>query len=153
MKTFERRTVIPATMTQVMAFHEAPGAIQKLTPPPIFITVQHNTRTSLISGDVDMTMWFGPLPVRWTARHERASREHGFQDRMISGPLAFWLHEHTFRTVEGGVEMTDRITYEHRAGGFWGIFTRLVFDGLPLRILFLYRHWRTRRLAPRMQLT
>lgn len=151
MKTFEHRTVIPATMEQVIAFHDAPGAIQRLTPPPIFVTIQRDARTSLTSGELDMTLWFGPLPVRWTARHERVSRENGFQDRMIRGPLAFWLHEHTFRKVEGGVELTDRVTYEHRKGGFWGIFTHLVFDGLPLRFLFLYRHQRTRALAPKVQ--
>ncbi len=148
---FERRTVIPATMAQVIGFHNQPNAIRLLTPPPVIIQMHHDGRKSLTDGELDFTLWFAALPVHWIARHEPASAESGFQDRMISGPMAFWLHEHRFRAVSGGVELTDHLTYEHRASGFWGIFTRLVFDGLPLHLLFIYRHWRTRTLAPKVK--
>ena len=94
-----------------------------------------------------MTLWFLVLPVAWTARHEPGPVETSFQDRMLSGPLEMWVHQHVFREVEGGVELHDHLTYAHREGGFWGVFTRLLFDGLPLRILFIYRHWQTKRIA------
>ncbi len=147
MKTFEQRSVIPTTLEQVYAFHNDRRAIRWLTPPFVLIRFHRDSRSSLTDGELEMTLWFLALPVRWTARHEPGPTGTSFQDRMLVGPLGMWVHQHLFREVPGGVELVDHLTYEHR-GGLWGIFTRLVFDGLPLRILFLYRHWQTRRIAP-----
>lgn len=152
MKTLEYRSLIPATLAQVEAFHNDLRVFAWLVPPPIIMRIHSDTRTSLTSGAIDFTLWFLLLPVRWTARHEPGPTEHSFQDRMMRGPLRVWVHQHSFRAVEGGTELIDRVTYEHKRG-LWGIFTRLFFDGLPLRLLFGYRHWRTRQQAPRLPQT
>lgn len=149
MPTFECKTVISATMQQVIAFHDDPRVFGWLVPPPIRMRIHKDTRSSLTAGDIDFTLWFLLLPVHWIARHEPGPTEHSFQDRMIEGPMRSWLHQHIFREVEGGVELADRVTYEHKSG-LWGVFTRLAFSGLALRFLFFYRHWQTRRLAPRL---
>lgn len=151
MKTFIHRSVIPATLEQITAFYEDPRILGWLTPPPIIMQVRSDKRTSLTSGELEFTLWFGPLPVRWKARHEPAAIEYAFVDRMIEGPVAYWVHQHGYRPVEGGIELTDEISIEHQKTGFWSLFTRLVFDGLPLRFLFIYRHLRTRWSAPRLQ--
>lgn len=136
---------MPTTIERMMAFHMDKRVLWKLTPPPILVHEVRNTRVGLTSGDVEFILWFGFIPARWLARHEPGPTPTSFVDRMIRGPVAYWEHQHVFREVEGGVELTDRITLAHKPGGFWGVFTRLFFDGLPLRILFTYRHWRTRR--------
>ncbi len=150
-KIFESKTIVKTTMSQMLAFHQDRRALAWLTPPPIFITIQRDARTSLTSGELEFTLWFAFLPVRWTARHESGSTPTAFCDVMMRGPMLRWEHQHVFREVDGGVELTDHLTYEHRASGFWSIFTRLMFDGLPLRLLFFYRHLRTRQLAPGYQ--
>lgn len=143
MPTFTHRSVIPTTMAQMIAFHEDRRAVAKLTPPPIFVRVHRNDLISLTDGEVEITLWFGLFPVRWIARHEPGPTETSFADRQIRGPLESWRHEHIFRQLEGGIELTDRVTYEHERGK-WGIFTRLFFNGFMLRFLFIYRHLRTR---------
>jgi ligand-binding SRPBCC domain-containing protein len=131
-------------MEAMVHFHEAPDALKVLTPPPLFVQMVRDARVSLTQGEVEFILWFGPLPIRWTARHEPGPTETSFIDRLLTGPMASWEHQHIFRTVDHGVELTDKITFAHKPG--WrGILTRLVFDGLPLRFLFWYRHWRTRR--------
>jgi ligand-binding SRPBCC domain-containing protein len=145
MPTYIHRSVIAATMRQMIAFHEHPNALRKLTPPPIFVQVHRDTRTSLTEGEVELTLWFGPIPAHWVARHEPGPTETSFADRQIRGPLESWRHEHIFREVESGVELTDRVTYEHRRRGWWGVFTRLFFNRVMLRMLFIFRHWRTWR--------
>jgi ligand-binding SRPBCC domain-containing protein len=106
--------------------------------------LHRDERRSLTEGDIEFSLWFGPIPIRWIARHEPGPTPHSFADSQIKGPLAYWRHEHIFNEVEGGVELTDRVTLAHKSG--WpGLVTRLAFDGPPLRILFAYRHWRTRR--------
>ncbi len=143
-RIFEHRSVIPATVEDVTAFHDHPRAFQRLTPPPVFIQIRRHEVQSLTHGKVAFTMWFGPVPVRWVAQHEPGPIATSFIDRQINGPMAQWIHEHVFQPVENGVELIDRVTYAHKPG--WrGWLTRLFFDGLPLRFLFTYRHWRTRK--------
>ena len=143
--TFERRSVMPGTPEQMLAFHARRNAFSTLTPPPVFIQVRRNGLTSLTEGEVDFVMWFGPLPAHWIARHEPGPIPTSFADHQLQGPLASWRHEHIFEAVSGGVQLTDRITYAHKARGFWGLFTRLFFGPLPLSFLFAYRHRVTRR--------
>ena len=140
---FEQRSVIPTTLEKMIAFHEDPRALSILTPPPIFMQKVRDDRTSLTAGDLEFRLWFGPLPVRWWARHEPGPTETSFTDRQIEGPMAHWEHQHVFTPVAGGVELLDHITLAHKPG-LPGLLTRLIFDGLPLRLLFFYRHLRTR---------
>lgn len=142
LKTFERRSIFTGTVEALTRFHDAPNALRVLTPPPLFVQIVRDERASLTQGDVVFRLWIGPLPVRWHARHEPGSTATSFIDRMIDGPMAFWEHEHRFRAVEGGVELIDHIRYRHKSG-LPGLFSRLMFDGLPLRFLFWYRHLRT----------
>jgi hypothetical protein len=140
---FEHRSVIPTTLERLTAFHNDPRALRRLTPPPIIMQCLKDTRTSLTDGELTFRLWFGPLPVRWTACHEPGPTPTSFIDRMIEGPMAVWEHQHIFREVPGGIELLDHITYEHKPG-LPGVFSRLLFGGLPLRFLFIYRHLRTR---------
>lgn len=143
-RRFEKTSTLPATLDALLRFHEDPRALARLTPPPIVMRLHRDERRSLSEGEIEFTLWFGPIPIRWIARHEPGPTPHSFADSQIKGPLAYWRHEHIFGEAEGGVRLTDRITLAHRRGPL-GILTRLAFDGLPLRILFAYRHWRTRR--------
>lgn len=142
-KTFQYTSIIPASLETVIRFHEKPSALRKLTPPPIIVQMVKDERKSLTEGTLEFVLWFGPIPVHWVARHEKGPVPTSFIDRMISGPMAEWEHQHIFRAIDGGVELIDHLTFAHKAG--WrGWLTRFVFDGLPLRILFWYRHWRTK---------
>ena len=143
-KVYEKRSIISGNVEEMMAFHAAPNAFQILTPPPIFIQILRNDLASITNGEVEFRLWAGPIPLHWLARHEPGPIPTSFIDRMLTGPMAYWEHQHIFRAVPGGVELTDHITLEHKSG-VMGLFTRLFFDGLPLRFLFLYRHWVTKR--------
>jgi ligand-binding SRPBCC domain-containing protein len=142
-KVYEKRSVFPTTMERMMAFHQHPRALQRLTPPPIFVQLLRDDRTSFTTGELEFRLWFGPIPIRWLARHEPGPTPTSFIDRMIDGPMAVWEHQHIFRDVPGGVELTDHVTFAHKPG-LPGLFTRLMFDGPPLSFLFFYRHLRTR---------
>jgi len=115
-----------------------------LTPPPVFIQVLRDDRVSFTEGEIEFRMWVAFIPVHWVARHEPGPIATSFIDRLLAGPLASWEHHHIFQAVDGGTELIDRITFMHKAG-LAGLLTRLFFDGLSLRFLFAYRHWRTRR--------
>ena len=147
-KIFEYRSVMRTSMDAIRRFHEDPRALPLLTPPPLLVQIMRDDRVSLTEGEIEFKLWFGPVPVRWLARHEPGSTSTSFGDRMLEGPMALWVHEHRFRPAANGVELMDHITLAHPSG--WrGVLTRLVFDGLSLRLLFAYRHWRTNRAVAR----
>ena len=141
--TFIKKSVMKTTLDKMMQFHEHPKAFSKLTPPPIFVQVHRDDRTSITDGEIEFTLWLGFIPLRWLAIHQPGPTDSSFVDELLKGPMAYWRHEHIFTEVEGGVELMDRITIAHKSG-VKGILTRLMFDGIPLRFLFFYRHLRTR---------
>ncbi len=139
---FEKSTVFNTTLEKMTQLHATIGPAQ-LSPPPIFVQVHRDTRTSLTEGELEFTLWLLFIPVRWLARHEAGSTSTSFADLMITGPMAYWRHEHIFTQVSDGVILTDRVTFKHK-DGFKGLLTRMMFDGVPLRILFIFRHLKTR---------
>lgn len=143
-RVFEKTSEFNVPLAALEAFHAQSGPAQ-LSPPPIFVQVHRDDRTSLTTGELEFTLWFALLPIRWLARHEPLdSEEAGFADVMVQGPLAYWRHEHIF-TPRGNnrTALTDRVTLAHHQD-IRGLLTRLMFDGLLLRLLFFYRHLRTR---------
>ena len=140
---FVKSSLINASLDRLKGFHEDPKALAKLTPPPIIMQLHRDARRSITDGEIEFTLWFGVFPVRWIAGQEPGPSPLSFADRQIKGPMAYWRHEHIFTEKPDGVELADRIILAHRPG--WaGFLTRLFFDGLPLRLLFAYRHRRTR---------
>jgi len=140
---YEKRSVFKTTAEKLLAFHQDPSALGKLTPLPMFMQLIRDDRTSITEGEIEFTLWFAVIPIRWLARHEAGPTPTSFADRMIRGPMAYWRHEHIIEKTPEGVALIDRVTLAHKSG-LQGIATRLMFDGVPLRILFFYRHLRTR---------
>lgn len=144
-RVFEHSSVFPGTASRLTAVHALPQTFARLTMPPLVMQVVDDRRTSLTGGDIAFRLWFGPFPVNWLARHEAGVNEYSFKDVQVRGPLETWEHEHVIEPDEKGARLTDRITFSHKPG-IAGLLTRLLFDGLPLKFLFLYRHLQTRRM-------
>ena len=151
-KTFVHKSFIPTSTERLQEFHKREDSFKKLTLPPLVIKILNDSRNSLTAGTIDFVLWIGPFPVRWLAKHEAGSIATSFVDRMVKGPMKTWVHEHLFLPAEGGSILEDRISYEHKSG-FRGLFSRFLFDGFPLRMLFIYRHWQTKRLILKQSLS
>lgn len=147
-QTFTHASLFSATPDDLHAFHARLDVLRTLTMPPLILQIIRDDRTSLTEGEIEFRLWFGPIPVRWLARHVPGPIPTSFKDVQMAGPLARWEHEHIFQPAPGGAKLVDRIVLEHKPGPH-GWLTRLFFAGLPLRLLFLYRHWRTRRALAR----
>jgi ligand-binding SRPBCC domain-containing protein len=142
--SFVSRFVVPASLEAVARFHADPKALTKLTPPPTLMRVHR--MDPLGEGSVsEFTMWVGPIPIRWRAVHSGFKALKGFTDTQELGPMARWIHRHSYRAVgDGQTEVLDQIWYEHPSG-LRGILTRALFSKLPLKALFAYRAVATRR--------
>ena len=144
MAVFKAQAVISAPVEAVAEFHYRPGAMKRLTPPPIVVQL-HRAEPLANGSRTDFTLWFGPLPFRWLAVHSRVDRRSGFTDTQQLGPLKRWVHAHHWKaTGPTTTLLEDTITYEHYRG-LRGLLTRLLFAPPLLAGMFAYRHWVTRR--------
>lgn len=137
MPTFKNTFTVNAPLQAVADFHSRTDILKKLTPPPLFVQI-HDFGEMKEGMVAEFTMWFGPVPVRWIAKHVDVS-EHGFSDIQQQGPLKTWAHTHRF--VEDAPNVTtvhDSIEYTH-PDGWQGVLTRLMFGKPNLKLLFLYR--------------
>ncbi|MDT8307853.1 MAG: cyclase, partial [Anaerolineae bacterium] len=79
MARFTYRFTLPAPVAAVRAFHHDPSVLRKLSPPPLFVQVRQ--AEPLGEGSrADLTMWFGPIPVRWRVVHHGVG-PGGFTDQ------------------------------------------------------------------------
>jgi ligand-binding SRPBCC domain-containing protein len=115
-----------------------------ITPPPIRVHLQRVPTTLSGGGEMEFTLWFGPLPIHWAARIEDVS-ESGFTDCLLAGPFAQWVHRHSFvRVDDHTTEVIDQISLQLKPHPYWGPVGLGFRIGLPA--LFAYRAWKTRRL-------
>ena len=134
-------------------FHAHSTSMAAITPPPIIAQI-HAAPPHLKPGDeMDFTLWFGPLPLRWLARIESVNDTRavatqtltGFADRQIHGPFQHWLHRHIFEPIDDTTTaIIDEIELKPKPHPLWGLIGLGMWLTLPL--LFAFRRWKTRRL-------
>lgn len=117
MTTFRKTSRIAAPAASVFAWHERPGAFERLVPP------WDETRIvarggGLQPGDrVEIETKLGPVRRRWTAEHTEFRQGERFRDRQVSGPFAMWDHEHRFTAEsERSMLLEDEVHYALPAG-------------------------------------
>lgn len=142
MPRFDFYFTVSAPLTAVHDFHHDTRILKKLSPPPLFVQI-HSFEPLAEGSRAEFTLWFGPLPLRWTAVHHHVG-PHGFTDRQEKGPLKSWEHTHRFTAVDAHTtRVHERIVYEHSPGrGGW--LSRLLFNKPGLYLLFTARKWLTR---------
>jgi ligand-binding SRPBCC domain-containing protein len=135
---------LKAPASRVAEFHALPGGLGSLTPPPVFVQLHDPPERIQAGSEVSFTLWFGLLPVRWTACFEQAG-EDGFTDRQVRGPFQVWLHRRAFHPLDGRTtEIFEEIEARLRPELSWRLFGLLLWLNLP--VLFAYRSWKLRRL-------
>ncbi|MEA3198726.1 MAG: uncharacterized protein QOE90_154 [Thermoplasmata archaeon] len=108
MPVFTLRSRLDASPEAVRAWHERPGALERLTPPWERVDVEREAAG--LAGEAAFRVHAGPLRFRWVARHEPIP--DGFVDEQARGPFRRWRHEHTFRSDgAGGTWLEDRIAW------------------------------------------
>ena len=135
---------VNASLARVAEFYSRSASMAAITPPPIIVRLHHAPDVLAEGNEMAFTMWLGPLPIHWLARIEGVSSS-GFTDRQLRGPFAEWVHQHTYKVVNGQVtDVIDEITLKIRLHPIWGLVGIGMRLGLP--ILFAYRAWKTKRI-------
>ena len=137
MSIYKHRMIINAPLDKVADFHKNTRILKLLTPPPVIVQF-HKLEPLGENSIADFTMWLGPMPVRWIARHSQVDALHGFTDTQITGPFKSWVHRHSFHPIdENHTEVVDEIQAEPSSHLLWGSVSRFMW--LNLSILFAHR--------------
>ncbi|MEM1422748.1 MAG: SRPBCC family protein [Planctomycetota bacterium] len=140
MKTyvFEKRTEMPADRATAFAWHDRPGAFERLTPPFEPVTLVEQTGGIRDGAKVVIRIKNGPIALHWHARHEGYDPPDRFVDVSEKGPFAHWHHEHRFEESADGFVMHDHVTYAPRLGPLGRLGLPLIRKKLDR--MFDYRH-------------
>jgi ligand-binding SRPBCC domain-containing protein len=97
-------------------------------------------------------MWLtaGPVRVHWVAhvvriRQPGTSTPGYMEDRQESGPFREWRHQHQVFPEENGSVLKDVVSFRLLPGRAGRLMDR-VFVAPGLKLMFMWRHWRTHAL-------
>ena len=137
---FVKESLVPASPTEVFAFHEQPGALARLTPPWERFQILEGGKSIQVGQRVKIQMFMGPLPVVWVAEHTEYDPPRLFADRQVKGPFKTWYHRHWFlEDKSGGTLMRDEIDFQPPLGRL-GETLGASFLFAKLKKTFDYRH-------------
>jgi ligand-binding SRPBCC domain-containing protein len=110
----KRSQFLPIALQQAWDFFSTPKNLGVLTPTQMKFTIVHISggekmyAGQIIRYKVRVKPW---LTVNWVTEITQVKEPYHFVDDQISGPYSLWHHQHHFREVAGGVEMTDELHY------------------------------------------
>ncbi len=102
-------------MEKAWDFFSSPANLQQITPSSLgFSIISKFHGDKMYAGQVieyKVRPVMG-IPLYWMTEITHMSEGKYFVDEQRFGPYSLWHHQHHFRVVEGGVEMTDIVHYK-----------------------------------------
>jgi ligand-binding SRPBCC domain-containing protein len=110
---FEQK--VPISLQKAWDFFSSPLNLAKITPKSMsfVITSDYTADTKMYEGML-ISYKVSPLlgiKMDWMTEITYVKEGEYFIDDQRFGPFSLWHHEHHFKTIEGGVLMTDKLTY------------------------------------------
>lgn len=133
---------IPVTLQQAWEFFSNPANLAAITPDDMGFQVisRHHGQVmypgQLIEYKVKPVLG---IPVYWMTEITHVSEKKYFVDEQRFGPYRLWHHQHHFREIPGGVEMTDIVHYKNPLG-FIGRLANRFLVAPKLRSIFAFRY-------------
>ena len=135
---------LPTSLEKAWNFFSDPNNLLTITPPFLNLRLTGSVfGTEVYSGQV-MTYTVKPLmgiPLSWMTEIKHVDKGKLFVDEQRKGPYRLWHHQHHFREIDGGVEMTDLVHYRLPLG-WLGQAAHGLFVKNKLREIFQYRDQR-----------
>jgi ligand-binding SRPBCC domain-containing protein len=132
---------IPISLQQAWDFFSNPANLQAITP--------ENMGFKVISKHHGDTMYPGQIieykvrpvlhiPIYWMTEITQVKDQQYFIDEQRFGPYSLWHHQHHFKAIDGGVEMTDIVHYKNPLG-ILGRLANTLFIENKLKGIFYFR--------------
>ena len=114
MYQLKRTQFVKTDLATCWDFFSSPNNLNKITPKEMGFDVLTEGVENMYEG-LMIEYKVRPLlniPLRWITEITHVTHQQYFVDEQRKGPYKIWHHEHHFKEVQGGVEMTDIVSYE-----------------------------------------
>jgi ligand-binding SRPBCC domain-containing protein len=143
-KTYALKFVqkIPCSLDDAWNFFSYSANLVKITPATMdFKVISKHHGEKMYPGQI-IEYKVKPLlgiPFYWMTEITHVKDKEFFVDEQRYGPYSLWHHQHLFKEIEGGVEMTDIVHYKIP---FWilGDVANKLFVNKKLQTVFEYRY-------------
>ena len=144
---------IPISLDKAWIFFSNPANLQAITPDNMGFKVisKHHGDTMYAGQIIEYTV--NPLlgiPLYWMTEITQIKDNQYFIDEQRFGPYSLWHHQHHFKAIEGGVEMTDIVHYKNPLGVL-GRLANTFFVKKKLDTIFNYRYQKVEELFGRWE--
>ena len=147
-RSLRRTTLLHAPLDTVWAYFSDPRNLNALTPPDLHFEILGEPGAMHEGQLIAYRIRIAPgVRVQWLTEIRHVTPGVSFVDEQRIGPYRLWYHEHRFEAVDGGVRMTDQVTYALGFGPL-GDLAHAVWVGRELRRIFDYREKRVAELFP-----
>jgi ligand-binding SRPBCC domain-containing protein len=140
--TLKRIQRLPISLEQAWDYFSSPENLKNITPEYMDFktTSDPDFLRQMYAGQI-ITYTVKPIfniPLYWMTEIKHVERHKFFVDEQRVGPYNLWHHQHHFKSISGGVEMTDLVHYRLPLG-FLGDFAHVLFVKNQLKEIFDYR--------------
>lgn len=139
--SFKKVQKIPVDLTTAWNFFSDPTNLAAITPSAMAFRILSTHHGSVMYPGQIIEYKVKPvlgIPVYWMTEITHVKDKEFFVDEQRVGPYKMWHHQHQFREIEGGVEMTDIVHYRNPFG-FLGVIANSLFVKRQLSNIFKYR--------------
>ena len=136
----ESKQFLPISISEAWEFFSSPENLKEITPDHMGFHITSKPEKKMYPGML-ITYIITPLlgiKMRWCTEISQVVENEYFIDEQRFGPYKMWHHQHHFREVEGGVEMTDIVHYGISLG-ILGQLANHLFVKKQLTEIFDYR--------------
>ena len=132
---------VPQPLEKVWAFFSDAKNLLQVTPPHLNLKVTNAVYGGTVYAGQVMTYDVKPLLgilLSWMTEITHVHPSAYFVDEQRKGPYKLWHHQHHFKAIDGGTEMTDLVHYRVPFG-FIGSIANTLIVKKELRKIFVYR--------------
>ena len=137
----KRTQFLPITLSEAWDFFSTPRNLSKITPAKMRFNIRYISGGDKAYAGQIIIYKLGILPgiqLNWTTEITHIHAPNYFIDEQRFGPYALWHHQHFFKAVPGGIEMTDELNYAIPLG-FIGKLANLIYVAREVNAIFDYR--------------
>jgi ligand-binding SRPBCC domain-containing protein len=138
----KRTQFLPIGLSEAWDFFSTPRNLSKITPEHMgFKIIYISGGDKTYAGQI-IRYKVSILPmitVHWVTEITHVQKPLYFVDEQRFGPYALWHHQHSFKEVDNGVEMTDEVNYAIPLG-MLGRLAHWIFVGHEVNRIFDHRY-------------
>lgn len=141
MKKIKQEQFLPISIEEAWDFFTRPENLNKITPKEMVFEITSELPERVYEGLI-ITYNIKPMlniPLFWCTEITHIKEGAFFVDEQRKGPYHIWHHEHHFKSVDGGVMMTDILHYEIGKSVF-GWLAGQLFVHKKVKQIFEYRY-------------